>query len=197
MEYEAGGHIMQTELLRRSAFYFCVSISLFFHAGCVAKQAKEIEVAILDAPLTPPYDLEVAQIKSGIHLDGFVSCYEDREQAIRIAKECAGYRTVLPNIHVHTPKRRVKKHSVPSDRFVRSEVLKIGALYADQGLTLKDVSAQSGVVTVTGDAKTFQAIDEFLSRVRNASGVTELSSEITVNGGEYMSLWERYRKDTP
>lgn len=188
---------MQTGLLRRSAFYFYVSISLCLLAGCVARQAKDIEVAILDAPLTPPYDLEVAQIKSGIHLDGFVSCYEDREHAIRIAKECAGHRTVLPNIHVHPPKRRVRKHTVPTDRFVQSEVQKIGALYADQGLTLKDVSAQSGEVTVTGDAKTFQVVDEFLSRLRNASGVTEVTSQITVNGGDYMSLWGKYRNDVP
>ena len=165
--------------------------------GCVAKQAKDIEVAILDAPLAPPYDLEVAQIKSGIHLDGFVSCYEDREQAIRIAQECAGYRAVVPNIHIHPPKRTVRRYAAPSDRVVQSEVLNIGAKYESQGLSLKDVVVQKGVVTLTGDAKTFQVIDEFLSRVRNASGVTEVNSQVTINGGEYMSLWGKYRKDNP
>lgn len=166
-------------------------------AGCVAQQAKDIEVAILDAPLTPPYDLEVAQIKSGIHLDGFVSCYEDREQAIRIAEECAGHRAVVPNIQIHPPKQKVRRHIAPSDRFVRSEILNIGEKYEDQGLAVKEIVVQNGVVTVAGDAKTFQVIDEFLSRVRNASGVMEVNSEITINGGEYMSLWGRYRKDNP
>lgn len=164
-------------------------------AGCVAQQAKDIEAAILDAPLTPPYDLEVAQIKSGIHLDGFVSCYEDREEAIRIAKECAGYRAVVPNIDIHPPKRKVRRHVAPSDRFVRSEVLDIEEKYKNQGLSVKDVIVQKGVVTLTGDAKTFQTVDEFLSRVRNTLGVTEVNSEITVNGGEYMRLWGKYRKD--
>jgi osmotically-inducible protein OsmY len=186
---------MQTGRLRRRVLFFCILISLLLLIGCVAKQAKDIEVAILDAPLTPPYDLEVAQIKSGIHLDGFVSCYEDREQAIRIAKECAGYRAVVPNIHIHRPKRTVRRHVTPSDRFVRSEVLNIGAKYENQGLSVKDVVVQSGVVTVAGDAKTFQAVDEFLSRIRNTLGVTEVNSQMTINGGEYMSLWGKYRKD--
>jgi osmotically-inducible protein OsmY len=76
-------------------------------------------------------------------------------------------------------------------------VLDIGAKYQNQGLAVKEVIVQNGVVTVVGDAKTFQAVDEFLSRVRNTSSVTEVNSQMTINGGEYMSLWGKYRKDNP
>jgi len=183
---------MSRSIQKQSVLYSLICLPFLFSAGCVAKQAKDIEGALVESRMRPPFDIKIAQRKSGIYLDGYVSRPSDKQEAIAIAQHHAGRRNVFSHIHIHSEEGKARYSPHASLQSLKESISTIAQSYEGKGLEVTDISIAQDTISVSGDANNFMVVDEFLSRVRNVTEDFQVESLITVNGKEYMSLWGKY-----
>ncbi|MCB0330577.1 MAG: BON domain-containing protein [Bdellovibrionales bacterium] len=167
-----------------------------FLSGCVAKQASEIEQALLNEDFSGSYELVVDQRADGIHLDGFVASDADRLKIVSIAKENAGHRKVYSEIEVRPQQTAVKllPPAVPSDAEILAAVQRVVGeerRKLDAQLKVERLDVNNGAVSIRGDTSNFRTVDALLARIRTVDGVRDVHSSLTINGKPYMAMWQK------
>lgn len=159
------------------------------HANHLKKIEREISDSVITAKITAqftesknlnPFKVSVTTEKGTVKLSGYVGDKEAYVEALRIAKNTKGVKVFSANnLHIK------KVNTAFTDAFITAQVetavLKAKVL-DDESIPLVGINATTtdGVVTLSGNVSSVQALDSIIKRVNAIKGVKKIITHLEI-----------------
>ncbi|MCO6429787.1 MAG: BON domain-containing protein [Deltaproteobacteria bacterium] len=141
------------------------------------------------------YEIEIAAYRNSVTLDGTVQSQRDKEVVEQIALRTAGVRSVKNNLKV-APLQDARASirldvTERNDKDISDAVRQAIGRTVPAALNSVRLATEDGVVTLKGSLPTRLAIDHVLAVTLMVDGVSDIESEILVNGKTYAQSYSQ------
>jgi osmotically-inducible protein OsmY len=158
---------------------------VFSSVGIVSAQQEivnNLQAALQQQKGLQNYSISASSINGKLLLVGNVSTEKEKNIIIETAQSIPGVVSLREEIFVNPEYGR----PVYSDEEIRNSIQEA---LASASLKVPGVTVKEGHVVLSGDYPSFRVVDEISSIILSTSGVQGFSTDVTINGRDYMDAF--------